>query len=136
MTPVNDAPIPVDPSQPVIPSDNPDVPTDPEDPRALPFDPENYIPAQTANDGAPFDTLDLTPFFGDPDPAEILVISLDPSELPPGLSFDAVTGIISGTPDADASQGGDPSNPGTYVCLLYTSPSPRDATLSRMPSSA
>ena len=25
---------------------------------------------------------------------------------------------------------------GVYVCLLYTSPSPRDATLSRMPSSA
>ena len=25
---------------------------------------------------------------------------------------------------------------GTYTCLLYTSPSPRDATLSRMPSSA
>ena len=25
---------------------------------------------------------------------------------------------------------------GYYVCLLYTSPSPRDATLSRMPSSA
>ena len=25
---------------------------------------------------------------------------------------------------------------GTNVCLLYTSPSPRDATLSRMPSSA
>ena len=24
----------------------------------------------------------------------------------------------------------------TYCCLLYTSPSPRDATLSRMPSSA
>ena len=24
----------------------------------------------------------------------------------------------------------------TYSCLLYTSPSPRDATLSRMPSSA
>ena len=23
-----------------------------------------------------------------------------------------------------------------YICLLYTSPSPRDATLSRMPSSA
>ena len=29
----------------------------------------------------------------------------------------------------------DPENP-TYACLLYTSPSPRDATLSRMPSSA
>ena len=26
--------------------------------------------------------------------------------------------------------------PSEYVCLLYTSPSPRDATLSRMPSSA
>ena len=25
---------------------------------------------------------------------------------------------------------------GLYTCLLYTSPSPRDATLSRMPSSA
>jgi len=25
---------------------------------------------------------------------------------------------------------------GIYICLLYTSPSPRDATLSRMPSSA
>ena len=25
---------------------------------------------------------------------------------------------------------------GIWVCLLYTSPSPRDATLSRMPSSA
>ena len=24
----------------------------------------------------------------------------------------------------------------SYVCLLYTSPSPRDATLARMPSSA
>ena len=28
------------------------------------------------------------------------------------------------------------SNGETFTCLLYTSPSPRDATLSRMPSSA
>ena len=28
------------------------------------------------------------------------------------------------------------SNSGDRPCLLYTSPSPRDATLSRMPSSA
>ena len=27
-------------------------------------------------------------------------------------------------------------NPNARICLLYTSPSPRDATLSRMPSSA
>ena len=31
---------------------------------------------------------------------------------------------------------GSPLDYRTYVCLLYTSPSPRDATLSRMPSSA
>ena len=30
----------------------------------------------------------------------------------------------------------DDDNDGIYDCLLYTSPSPRDATLSRMPSSA
>ena len=30
----------------------------------------------------------------------------------------------------------DPLNYKCYNCLLYTSPSPRDATLSRMPSSA
>ena len=29
-----------------------------------------------------------------------------------------------------------PLTGGVYACLLYTSPSPRDATLSRMPSSA
>ena len=28
------------------------------------------------------------------------------------------------------------SDPDLFICLLYTSPSPRDATLSRMPSSA
>ena len=30
----------------------------------------------------------------------------------------------------------DPTNLDAALCLLYTSPSPRDATLSRMPSSA
>ena len=30
----------------------------------------------------------------------------------------------------------DHPKPGVLSCLLYTSPSPRDATLSRMPSSA
>ena len=30
----------------------------------------------------------------------------------------------------------DPKKAALYTCLLYTSPSPRDATLSRMPSSA
>ena len=36
----------------------------------------------------------------------------------------------------DLTLNGTPITPDTYTCLLYTSPSPRDATLSRMPSSA
>ena len=32
--------------------------------------------------------------------------------------------------------GRDPKNKQDYTCLLYTSPSPRDRSLSRMPSSA
>ena len=40
--------------------------------------------------------------------------------------------LIDSDPQANASSGvGKPED-----CLLYTSPSPRDATLSRMPSSA
>ena len=53
------------------------------------------------------------------------------SGLPVGLSIDPATGEITGTVDNSASQFG-PNND----CLLYTSPSPRDRTRSRMPSSA
>src|SRR5665647_2769238 len=37
---------------------------------------------------------------------------------------------------AAVSATADPKGPSKYVCLLYTSPSPRDGLLSRMPSSA
>ena len=37
---------------------------------------------------------------------------------------------------AETRMGKGKGNVDHYVCLLYTSPSPRDATLSRMPSSA
>ena len=44
------------------------------------------------------------------------------------------------THDSRRSPGGFPDlvlvHPRKRICLLYTSPSPRDATLSRMPSSA
>ena len=40
--------------------------------------------------------------------------------------------VCAGQTSVDAD--GNPMHPGD--CLLYTSPSPRDATLSRMPSSA
>ena len=36
--------------------------------------------------------------------------------------------------DLSETERGDPNQ--AWSCLLYTSPSPRDATLSRMPSSA
>ena len=51
----------------------------------------------------------------------------------PAVDGSLLTGIVSHTTSAS-----DPTistNPATG-CLLYTSPSPRDATLSRMPSSA
>ena len=45
--------------------------------------------------------------------------------------FDSMVTARAGNPDNRLHFG-----MGLYVCLLYTSPSPRDATLSRMPSSA
>ena len=106
VTPVNDAPVPVDPTQPPVdPSDTSD-PTDPDNPRVAPIDPNDFIPEQSGEDGQPIVPLDLTPFFGDPDVGDELTLSVDPADLPPGLVFDPVTGVISGTSDAGASQGG------------------------------
>ena len=71
-------------------------------------------------------------------------------DLPTGLIFDTATGEISGTPTvlsplttytitATNTGGSDSVSISLEVndiCLLYTSPSPRDTALSRMPSSA
>ena len=49
----------------------------------------------------------------------------------------AAAGLLSscgGSSASGSSTGGSGSS--TYTCLLYTSPSPRDRSLSRMPSSA
>ena len=46
---------------------------------------------------------------------------------PPMLMFDRITNV---------NKDGGIHGKGEITCLLYTSPSPRDATLSRMPSSA
>ena len=126
VTPVNDAPIPVDPQQPNVPTDPRDPnflnhPIDPEDPREAPLDPLNYIPEQSGNDGELVSELDLTPYFGDPDTNEILTITVNENDLPDGLVFDPVTNIISGTPTSDASQNG---NDGVYViAVTATDPS-------------
>ena len=64
-----------------------------------------------------------------------------------GIDFDLAVLSIVKEKAADALAAVDPANPQTglalarlreqcTLCLLYTSPSPRDATLSRMPSSA
>ena len=47
----------------------------------------------------------------------------------PGVEFEAL-GIVKGTVVQTKNVGRD------FICLLYTSPSPRDGLLSRMPSSA
>ena len=82
VTPVNDAPIPVDPTQPPLDPNDPSTPVDPEDPHQPPFDPENYIPVQNGMDGETQPALDLTPFFGDPDPMEPLTCLLYTSPSP------------------------------------------------------
>lgn len=120
VTGVNDAPIPVDPSQPVIvdPNDpNVTVPVDPQDPHEPPLDPQNYIPAQSGEDSTPVTKFDLTPYFGDPDASDVVELSVDPTDLPPGLTFNAMTGVISGVPSSDASQQTNVPGgvPGTYV---------------------
>ncbi len=116
----NDGPIPVDPTQPPIDPGNPPigVPFDPQTPFEPPMDPQDYIPAQTGEDGALQPPFDLTPYFGDPDSTDTITLTIDPADLPPGLLFDGTS--ITGTPDADASQqtnipGG---TPGTYVITI------------------
>ena len=44
--------------------------------------------------------------------------------------------IISGSTDPSSTKGFGPYMPGYTICLLYTSPSPRDLSTSRMPTSA
>ena len=56
---------------------------------------------------------------------------------PSSTTDDAQKNIAVGTTALDAvTTGDDVVAIGYDACLLYTSPSPRDATLSRMPSSA
>ena len=56
------------------------------------------------------------------------------------ISFSAATGYKNWTHNDGEGDpwwsGGGSAKPYQYTCLLYTSPSPRDRTRSRMPSSA
>ena len=55
---------------------------------------------------------------------------------PQDLLVKANAKVVAGQQIARVGYNGSVSPPGPGGCLLYTSPSPRDATLSRMPSSA
>jgi VCBS repeat-containing protein len=62
------------------------------------------IADQSSNDSDPV-SLDVSGFFSDPDATDVLTFSAG-GTLPPGLSIDPNTGIISGTLDSSASAGG------------------------------
>jgi VCBS repeat-containing protein len=94
----NDAPIPVDPTNPTGP-----------------VDPNNYIPDQTGTDGDPLTPLDTSIYFDDPDTTDTLTFSSP--DLPLWMSINPLTGIITGTPPLDASTGG-PANDGVYPITI------------------
>ena len=67
-------------------------------------------------------------------PATIESLAARLQEYLPNAQTDQVVAAYNYAEEAHRGQGRRTGHP--YICLLYTSPSPRDATLSRMPSSA
>ena len=133
----------------VVPNTPPDIVISnpaPGAPSVDPLNPTNII--VPAVDGTSI-TLDLNDYLTDPN-ADVLTIT--PDTLPVGATFDPLTNIISFEPSIDnvgdtvipftvTDSNGGMINPTVTIqpvnpCLLYTSPSPRDRTRSRMPSSA
>ncbi len=110
----NATPIAVDPSQPAIDVNNPPdgIFYDPDNAFMPPADPTNYIPVLAVADAETINPVDLNQYFGDPDASDTVSLSVAASDLPSGLTFDAATGILSGTLANDASAGG---NSGTYT---------------------
>ena len=54
----------------------------------------------------------------------------------PGIKVDTGAKVLAGSPDEKITEGLDGLRDRLKDCLLYTSPSPRDGSISRMPSSA
>jgi VCBS repeat-containing protein len=103
VTGVNDVPIVVDPVT-GQPSTHPDT----------------VIPVVAGRDGATITPVTVGPVFHDPDAHDTLTLTIDPATLPPGITFDPVTGTFTGTPSSDASQGG-PNGDGVYPIIVTAS---------------
>jgi VCBS repeat-containing protein len=101
----NDTPVVVDPANPGTP-DNPVPATDPLD----------IIPDVATTDGAPLAPIDVGSYVVDPD-GEPLVFTLSPTT-PPWVVIDPATGVITGTPPADASQHSNTGNPSEYLIIV------------------
>ncbi len=104
---------------------------DPADPLAVLNDPNDIIPAQALDDSEVASPLDVSVFFADADNDNPAEITFTAGNLPDGLMLDPNTGIITGTVDSSASQGGDdPVNaPGVYtVTITATDPENESAT--------
>ena len=76
------------------------------------------VPVQTASDGTPITPISVIALFTDPDTGDTLTLSVPPTSLPPGVTFNPLTGTFSGTPTADASQGGTGATPGVYDVVV------------------
>ena len=105
----------------------PPVVVDPAHP-GPPADPNHVVPTQPGNDGSPISPLNVSSFFADPDASDLLAFSVPAASLPLGVTFNPATGIFSGTPDANASQGG-PAHNGTYP-VVVTATDSHGATVS------
>ena len=69
----------------------------------------------------------------------VLLLDDDFTVVDPGwvaVTGDLIKEVGSGTPPTSVREAAETVIDGSGTCLLYTSPSPRDRSLSRMPSSA
>ncbi|VCU69261.1 Putative mono-oxygenase ydhR [Pigmentiphaga humi] len=82
--------------------------------------PQGPLGSQTHDDGQTIAPIDVRPYFTDLDGDRLTYTALG---LPPGLSMDPSTGIISGTIDASGSTGGQARDGHYVVAILVRDPS-------------
>ena len=73
-------------------------------------------PVTIVTDGQTITPVPVAAIFGDPEKTGALTIAVDPTKLPPGVTYNSLAKQFEGTPAAGASQGNTlNSPPGTYV---------------------